>query len=99
MSKPNVTTLLLCATRFWALRHSPTTPTLRSGVRHVVRKQGVSPGEIDRAERSLVKRGLLARGGARSSATIALTQKGLKLTGRACPRVDLPPWDNRAVYR
>ncbi len=99
MAKPSATTLLLCATRFWALRSHPTTPTLRSGVRHVVRKQGVSPSEIDRAEKTLVKRGLIVRGGQRSGASIALTEKGLRVTGRACPRIDLPPWDNRAVYQ
>lgn len=98
-AKASAATILLCATRFWALRDAPTTPTLRSGVRHVVRKQGVSPAEIDRAEKTLVKRGLLARGGARAGSTLALTAKGLRLTGRACPRIELPPWDNRAVYR
>lgn len=86
-------TTLLCATRFWALRSSPTTATLRSGVRHVVRKQGFSPAEIDRAERTLIKRGLLRRGGARSGSSLALTERGFKITSRACPRVSLAPWD------
>ncbi len=93
------TTLLLCATRFWSLRGSPTTPTLRAGVRHVVRKQGVTPREIDKAERILVRRGLVELSYGTKASTLRLTPKGLKLTGRACPRIDLPPWDNRAVYK
>jgi flagellar basal body rod protein FlgF len=60
-----------------------------------VLKQGVRPRAIDAAERSLVKRGLIRV----DEHGIQLTPKGLKVTGRACPRIDLPPWDNRAIYR
>lgn len=89
------TTLLLCATRFWALRFAPTTQTIRKSVRKVVLKQGVSSRAIDAAERALSKRGLIRV----DEKGIALTAKGLKLTNRACPRIDLPPWDNRAIYK
>lgn len=88
-------TVLLCATRFWGIGKatgSYTTPTLRAGVRSVVRKQGLSPAEIDRAERALVKRGYLRKGGKRSGASLALTEKGAKVSARVCKRVELPPW-------
>ena len=95
--KANATTLLLCATRLWALPFAPTTMTLRKSVRRVVLKQGVHPRAIDAAEKSLARRGLVEIGKNRDG--IALTNKGLKLTNRACPRVELPPWDNPKVYR
>ncbi len=101
---------LLCALRFWAGgagAFSKTTPTLRASVRAVARKQGHSPSALDKAERQLVKRGLIKKsaknvkwwtqskglqtGGA---ATLALTSKGLRVSKRACPAVSLAPWRN-----
>lgn len=88
MQSPKAT--LLCAIRFWSI--NPGTPTLRRGVRHVARKQGLSPAEIDHAERQLVRSGLVQVGGKRMGKTIGLTPKGLKVANRACPNVHLPPW-------
>jgi hypothetical protein len=88
MQSPKAT--LLCAIRFWGV--SPGVPTLRRGVRHVVRKQGVSPAEIDRAERALVRGGLIQLSGKRSGRAVALTPKGMRVASRACPNVHLPPW-------
>lgn len=81
---------LLCAVRFWS--GSPGTPTLRRGVRHVARKQGLTPSEIDRAERQLIRAGLVQLSGQRMGKAIGLTPKGLKVSARACPYVHLPPW-------
>lgn len=64
------------------------TPTLSSGVRHVVRRQGFTPAEIDRAERELVREGKLEvdRRGAKS---LRLTDKGNTVS---CANVKLSPW-------
>lgn len=88
---------ILCATRFWAWhgdegqRRGPTTPTLLQGVRGVVRKQGYSGPEVEKALRSLKSKGFVAIGGARSAKTIALTPKGGKV---GCATVKLAPWTN-----
>ena len=88
--------ILLCATRFWAnstgmgvREDGGTLMTLRAGVRHVARKQGVTPSELDRAERSLIKKGLLERGGRRTGASLRVTPSGMHIS---CKRVKLPPW-------
>ena len=97
MSTKSPKTILLCATRFWAGGGviPRTTPTLRKGVRHVARKQGVTPAELDAAERALVKGGLLRKPG---KGSVALTIKGLKIANRACRRVKLPPWNPQANF-
>ena len=77
---------LLCAIKFWSIDKSGKTPTLRSGVRHVVRKQGFSPAAIDRAERELVREGKIAVGGKRSGKTLQL------LDDVSCSTVKLSPW-------
>lgn len=88
---------ILCATRFWAWygdegqRRGPTTPTLLKGVRGVVRKQGYSGPEVEKALRELKSKGFVAIGGAHSAKTIALTAKGGKV---GCERVKLAPWTN-----
>jgi hypothetical protein len=89
--KADVKTTLLCATRFWSLgwrERDNSTPTLSSGVRHVVRKQGFTPKEIDRAERELVREGKLEihRRGAK---TLRLTDEGNRVS---CTNVNLAPW-------
>lgn len=97
--KASVKKTLLCATRFWGIEHSltgkwkqegkSTLPTLRSGVRHVVRKQGFSSAEIEKAERQLVSEGLLVRGGQNQGASLALTAKASKVS---CSTMKLAPW-------
>jgi hypothetical protein len=92
-------TILLCSLRFWtgAGRGKPsTTPTLRAGVRKVARTQGVTPRELDKAERQLVKGGLATRPG---PGTIALTDKGRTVSNSHCKRIELAPWDWRATFR
>lgn len=89
--KADVKKTLLCATRFWSLgwrEHDNSTPTLSSGVRHVVRRQGFTSKEIDRAERALVREGKLevSRSGAKS---LRLTDKGNRVS---CANVKLSPW-------
>jgi DNA-binding MarR family transcriptional regulator len=81
---------LLCAIRFWGV--TPGVPTLRRGVRHVARKQGLTPADMDRAERQLIRAGLVQRSGKRMGAAIVLTPKGMRVSARACPYVHLPPW-------
>lgn len=99
---------LLCATRFWSIDHSMTgkwqetnkgtTPSFRHAIRHVVRKQGFSSSEIEKAEQQLVKDGLLIRGGGGSARpyarpTLALTPKAASVS---CARVKLAPWTDAA---
>jgi len=79
----------LCAVRLWAL--SPTVPTLRSGVRHVVRKQGFAPREIDKAERALVTQGMVELGGQRTGKSVRLTPKASSIS---CSTTKLAPWTN-----
>lgn len=78
---------ILCATRFWGVDES--VPTLRQGVRHVVRKQGFSSPEIVRAERKLIREGKLRAAGKGTGATLALTPKGGRVS---CSTVRLSPW-------
>lgn len=96
----NARTTLLCAVRFWGGAGFPgratTTPTLRKGARHVARKQGVTPRELNAAERTLVKSGLVTRPRA---GVIALTEKGIKVSSRACKTVTLAPWDHKATFK
>lgn len=90
--KADVKRTLLCATRFWSLgwkARDNSTPTLRAGVRHVVRKQGFTPAEIDKAERELVREGKLEVAGVRSGKTLRLTDKGNRAD---CKLVKLAPW-------
>lgn len=96
MAAPN--TIFLCAVRFWSHQPGSLTPTLRRGVRHVARKQGVTPRELDAAERALVATGHLKRSGKRMGAAIGLTEKGLKLSSRVCQNVSLAPWDWKATF-
>lgn len=100
MAAPRTT--LLCAIRFWGGAGFPgrgvTHATLRRGVRHVARKQGITPRELDVAERALVRKGLVHKRGKRSGAAIGLTEKGLKLSSRVCQGVSLAPWDAKATF-
>jgi hypothetical protein len=89
--RKNVKTTLLCATRFWSMGwrdRDNSTPTLSTGVRSVVRRQGFTPDEINRAERELVQEGKLAvhRRGTKS---LQLTDKGNRVD---CSNVRLSPW-------
>jgi len=89
MASPKAT--LLCAIRFWSFDKQGG-PTLRRGVRHVVRAQGITPAQIDRAERALIRGGYVQLSGKRSGKAIGLTAKGRRTAARACPAVPLPPW-------
>ena len=93
-------TILICAARFWT--HGNQVPQgFRRAIRMVARKQGVSPAELNRAEKALVKRGLLTKhryGVTASSTVLTLTSKGVKVATRACPRVSLAPWDNAKTF-
>jgi len=90
--KASAKTTLLCATRFWSTgwrERNNATPTLSSGVRHVVRKQGFTPKQINAAERALVREGKLEVGGQRYGKTLRLTDKGNRVS---CTSVKLSPW-------
>lgn len=92
--KANVKTTLLCATRFWSLgwrEHDTRIPTLSSNVRSVVRRQGFTPKEVDKAERELVREGKLeVRNADRlHSKTLRLTDSGNRVS---CSNVKLSPW-------
>jgi hypothetical protein len=92
-------TILLCSLRFWsgAGQGKPsTTPTLRKGVRTVARKQGITPTELDKAERQLVRGGLATKPRA---GVIALTDKGRTVSNSHCKRIELAPWDWKATFR
>lgn len=93
MAAPRTT--LLCALRFWTFEPGSLTSTLRKGVRNVARKQGITPHELDTAERRMVRQGLVRRPRA---GEIALTEKGLKLSSRVCQNVSLAPWDSKATF-
>src|SRR5262245_53617004 len=80
-----VRTTLLCAIKFWSTDKG-NTPTLRSGVRLVVRKQGFAPAAIDRAERELAREGKIRIGGQRRGKTLQL------LDDVNCSNVQLSPW-------
>jgi hypothetical protein len=77
---------LLCAVKFWSVDKTGKTPTLRSGVRHVVRNQGFSTQAIVRAESELIREGKLAASGHRSAKTLKL------LDDVNCSSVKLSPW-------
>lgn len=82
-----VRTTLLCAIKFWSIDKAGKTPTLRQGVRHVVRKQGFTTAAIYRAERELIREGKIAVSGTyKNSKTIRL------LDDVNCSGVKLAPW-------
>jgi len=91
---------LLAATIFWGMNNGvpksgeTTTPTLRKGVRHVARKQGVDAADLNKAERSLIKRKMLVRSG-EGAATLALTAIGYKAAKRLAPDTPIPPWKHK----
>lgn len=104
-------TIVLCSVRFWAnagFNTFPphtirTTATLRKGARKVARSQGLTPAQIDKAERELLKRGYIRYGkdnhtGKVDRSTIALTDAGKRVSRKACYRVELKPWDWGATY-
>jgi hypothetical protein len=80
----------LCAVKFW--RTGPLIPTMASGVRHVVRKQGHSSDNIYGMERALEREGLLqvSRSVPR---TVALTPRGERRA--SCRTVRLAPWTDK----
>lgn len=90
--KADVKKTLLCATRFWSIgwrEHDNRTATSSSGVRHVVRKQGFTTGEINRAERELIREGKLEVSGKKHGKTLRLTDAGNRVS---CSSVRLAPW-------
>lgn len=94
--KATIERTILCATRFWSFgpmaRTADRIPTLRQGVRHVVRKQGFTSDQITRAERKLVREGKLVAKGSGSGATLVLTDKGDRV---GCSTVRLSPWTDK----
>lgn len=94
----SATTTLLCAARFLA-HGAPGAGGFRAFTRKIARQQGHSPAALDKAERSLIKRGLLARGGGKIHPTVLLTVKGATVSKRACPAVSLSPWKAREFGR
>ena len=80
---------LLCAVKFWSIK--PGVPTLRRGARSVALKQGYTAGELDRAERALIKGGYLRDGGQKSAKTLVVTPKGRAIS---CKTTKLAPWTN-----
>jgi hypothetical protein len=83
---------LLCATRFWSLgwrKKDNSIGTLSDGVRHVVRKQGFTTVEINKAERELVREGKIETKGKGTGKTVRLTDRGNKVS---CGSVELAPW-------
>ncbi len=87
-------TTLMCAIRLWSGSMPKTTPQFRASVRKVARVQGHQPATLDKAERLLIKRGLLKKGGSKIHPHLALTEKGDKVSKRACKAVSLAPWKN-----
>jgi hypothetical protein len=89
--RKDVKTTLLCAVKFWSIDKSGKTPTLRAGVRHVVRKQGFTPAAIDRAERELIREGKI-----QVLRNFGVTRRGSKsiklLDDVDCSTVKLAPW-------
>ena len=93
-------TILLCSLRFWSGQGGKphTHMTLRRGVRHVALKQGMSPAQLDRAERQLVKGGLVLKSKVHRG-QIALTDKGRTVSNSHCRNIELAPWDWKATYK
>jgi len=90
--KAGVKKTLLCATRFWSTgwrENDNRLGTLRAGVRKVVRTQGYTPKQIDKAERDLVREGKLEVSGRSSGKELRLTNKGNRV---GCATVKLAPW-------
>jgi hypothetical protein len=90
--KAGVKKTLLCATRFWSIdwrTKDNRIATLRAGVRKVVRTQGYTSKQIDKAERDLVREGKLEIGGRGTGKTLRLTDKGNRV---GCRTVKLSPW-------
>jgi hypothetical protein len=89
---------LLCSIKFWAGTVVGATPggyTLRKGARLPARRQGFSPSELDKAERQLIKEGLVLRDGN----AVALTKRGIAKAAKGCKNVSLAPWDiNYALH-
>lgn len=90
---------ILCAVRFWSVSRGPerwskgpTIHTLLPGVKKVVRMQGYTTEQINKALKKLEKGGFIEtkRAGA-THASIRLTDKGGRV---GCARVKLAPWTN-----
>ena len=93
--KADVKKTLLCATRFWSTgwrERDNRIATHSSGVRHVVRRQGFTTKQIERAERDLVREGKLEKTGPGYGRTLRLTDKGNKVS---CSTVRLSPWTDQ----
>ncbi len=95
--KVGIERTFLCATRFWAhgppgrTRYQGTVPTLLKGVRNVVRKQGYTGPQVEKAVRKLARQGFIELGGKHSGKTVRLTDKGGRV---GCGTVKLAPWTN-----
>lgn len=100
-TKQDAKKTLLCATKFWSHNYDDggvldktfnrqsdggSVATLRKGVRSVARRQGHSPAALDKAERQLVKEGLLEKP---RPGTLRVTGKGARVS---CSTTDLSPW-------
>lgn len=76
---------LLCAIKFWSI-DSGKTPTSRSGVYHVCKKQGFDSMTVGRAEKELIREGKIEKDS--SGETLRL------LDDVSCSTVKLSPWTN-----
>lgn len=102
--------VVLCATRFWStslgLGHygtygtQMTLPTLRSGIMHVARRQGVMAPEFHATVNRLARDGLVFASSEWSGRrpSLSLTPLGLHVSGLLCRGLELPPWDWRKTF-
>jgi hypothetical protein len=102
--RQDVTKTYLCAVKFWSgaydrgsggYHSSKPQPDgggltpLRAGVRHVVRKQGFSPAEMNRAERALLREGKIEQPHRNA---VRITAAGRRVS---CRTTKLTPWTDK----
>lgn len=85
--KTNLARTYVCAVKFW--RTAPQIPTLASGVRHVVRKQGFRSKDIYAQEKRLQRNRLIDMSEGINK-TVRLTTLGERAA--RCGDVRLSPW-------
>jgi len=101
-------TLLICALRFLGGSGDRVDPNtgkratgggFRSFARKIARADNrTTVAELDRAERELIREGMIERRGVRSATTLYLTSEGQRASYNTCKRVELTPWDWRTTY-
>jgi len=88
-AKANLARTYLCAVKLW--RTAASIPTLASGVRHVVRKQGFSSKDIYAQERKLQRHDIIKMSEG-ANKTVRLTRWGNLAVSGKCQNVRLSPW-------